>query len=81
MDHNSSLLSFHATGKSFLLYFIGHILTIVKYRLDGMHCVFGEMIEGENVLRQLELAGSRAGKTTGKLVVDDCGEVKQEPAK
>lgn len=36
------------------------------------------MIEGENVLKQLELAGSRSGKTTGKLVIDDCGEIKKE---
>jgi hypothetical protein len=37
--------------------------------------------EGENVLRQLELAGTRAGTPTSKFVIDDCGEIAKEPTK
>ena len=48
--------------------------------LDGYHCVFGELIEGDNILRQLELAGSRSGTTSSKIVIEDCGEVKVESA-
>ena len=44
------------------------------------HCVFGELIEGDNILRQLELAGSRSGTTSSKIVIEDCGEVKVESA-
>ena len=50
-------------------------------RLDGAHVVFGELIEGEDVLKQLELAGSRSGTPTGKLVIEDCGDFKKEESK
>ena len=49
--------------------------------LDGYHCVFGELIEGENILKQIELAGSRSGTPSSKIVIEECGEVKAEPAK
>ena len=40
--------------------------------------VFGELIEGDNVLRQLELCGTRSGNPTAKITIDECGEVKKE---
>ena len=43
--------------------------------LDGAHTVFGELIEGEDVLKSIEAAGSRNGNTNGALKIDDCGEV------
>lgn len=46
--------------------------------LDGAHVVFGELIEGDSVLRQLELCGTRSGNPTAKITIDDCGEVKKE---
>lgn len=46
--------------------------------LDGAHVVFGELIEGDNVLRQLELCGTRSGNPTAKITIDECGEVKKE---
>ena len=48
--------------------------------LDGYHVVFGEMVEGDSVLRQLELAGTRSGTPTSKIVIEDCGEIKPETA-
>jgi len=39
------------------------------------------LVEGENVLKQIELAGSKSGTPTSKLVISDCGEVKAEQAK
>mmetsp|Transcript_31651 Transcript_31651/g.42877 ORF Transcript_31651/g.42877 Transcript_31651/m.42877 type:complete len:166 (-) Transcript_31651:60-557(-) len=48
--------------------------------LDGNHCVFGEITEGNDVLDMLERAGSRSGRPAAKFVIEDCGEVpvKQE---
>lgn len=46
--------------------------------LDGNHTVFGEMIEGEDLLKQIESYGSQSGKTTCKLTVDDCGELAEK---
>ena len=43
--------------------------------LDGNHCVFGEMTEGEDILKQIEASGTRSGQPTSKIVIEDCGEV------
>ena len=45
--------------------------------LNGNHTVFGELIEGDAVLKKIESYGSRSGKTQQKLVIEDCGEVEQ----
>ena len=44
--------------------------------LDGNHCVFGELVDGDDVIKKLELGGSRSGKTNGKFEIADCGEIK-----
>ncbi len=51
---------------------------IIFIRLDGKHTVFGEVIEGQPLLKQLELIGSSNGTPKSKIVIEDCGEVKKE---
>jgi peptidyl-prolyl cis-trans isomerase B (cyclophilin B) len=41
-------------------------------RLDGGYTVFGEVIEGLDVLKKLEAAGSSSGATTERLTIDKC---------
>ena len=41
--------------------------------LDGRHVVFGEVIEGEEIVQALERIGSGSGKTSKKAVIADCG--------
>ena len=48
------------------------------FRLDGAHVVFGELIQGEDILKQLEAVGSRSGTPGAKIVIENCGEVKKE---
>merc|ERR1719474_2421945 len=43
--------------------------------LDGKHVVFGSVVEGMDIIKKVEAFGSRSGKTTAKIVVDDCGEL------
>ena len=43
--------------------------------LDGKHVVFGKVIEGMNVVNEMEKLGSRSGRTSKKLVISDCGEL------
>uniref|UniRef100_A0A3Q1BUK5 Peptidyl-prolyl cis-trans isomerase E n=1 Tax=Amphiprion ocellaris TaxID=80972 RepID=A0A3Q1BUK5_AMPOC len=42
--------------------------------LDGKHVVFGEMVEGMDVLRAMEAQGSKDGKPKQKVIISDCGE-------
>ncbi len=44
--------------------------------LNGYHCVFGELVEGEEVLNKIELAGTRNGNPKGEFKIVDCGEIK-----
>jgi peptidylprolyl isomerase len=44
--------------------------------LNGYHCVFGEIVEGEEVLNKIELLGTRNGTPKGEIKIVDCGEIK-----
>ncbi len=43
--------------------------------LDGKHVVFGKVIEGMDIVKQIEAFGTQSGKTTKKIVVADCGQI------
>merc|ERR1712046_362923 len=51
------------------------ITTVKTEWLDGKHVVFGSVVEGMDVIKKAESFGSRSGKTSAKIVVDDCGQV------
>ena len=54
------------------------ITTAVTGWLDGKHVVFGKVTEGMDVIKALEKTGSQSGSTNKKIVVDDCGELKEQ---
>lgn len=43
--------------------------------LNGAHVVFGEVIEGVDVIEALQAVGSRTGQTSKACLIADCGEV------
>jgi cyclophilin family peptidyl-prolyl cis-trans isomerase len=43
--------------------------------VDGKHVVFGQVVEGMDVVRSIEKVGSESGKTKKKVVVADCGQL------
>mmetsp|Transcript_28818 Transcript_28818/g.69213 ORF Transcript_28818/g.69213 Transcript_28818/m.69213 type:complete len:313 (+) Transcript_28818:61-999(+) len=50
--------------------------------LNGKHVVFGEVVDGYKVVKQMEKQGSQSGKTSGKVVIARCGMVEDgAPAK
>lgn len=40
---------------------------------DNKHVVFGQMLEGKNVLEKLEKLGNELGKVSGKAIIESCG--------
>ena len=44
-------------------------------RLDGKHVVFGNVVEGMDVVQAIEEVGSQSGKTSQKVVIANCGQI------
>ncbi|KAK0702624.1 cyclophilin-like domain-containing protein [Apiosordaria backusii] len=51
------------------------ITTVPTPHLDGKHVVFGEVLSGKSVVRQLENLTTQADKPTKDAVIADCGEL------
>merc|ERR1711974_100535 len=43
--------------------------------LDGKHVVFGQIVEGMEVVKKVESYGSQSGKCSQKIVVADSGQI------
>ena len=43
--------------------------------LDGKHVVFGEVLEGYEIIKNIEAKGDRDGKPLAKVKIEDCGEL------
>ncbi|MFC4031175.1 peptidylprolyl isomerase [Streptomyces polygonati] len=51
------------------------ITTVVTSWLDGKHVVFGEVVEGSELVKQIEGKGTRSGNPTSKVVITESGTV------
>jgi len=51
-------------------------LTTVKTEwLDGKHVVFGQVVEGMDIVTAIEKQGSQSGKTQNDVLIADCGQL------
>ncbi|MEV7189281.1 peptidylprolyl isomerase [Kitasatospora sp. NPDC093102] len=51
------------------------ITTIVTDWLDGKHVVFGEVVEGMDLVKKIEGLGSQSGRTSAKIAIAKSGVV------
>merc|ERR1712045_250463 len=56
----------HTNGSQFF------ICTAMTEWLDGRHVVFGQIVDGMDVVKKIEGLGSRSGKTSRKVVIEEC---------
>ncbi|EDV27869.1 uncharacterized protein TRIADDRAFT_49935 [Trichoplax adhaerens] len=54
------------------------ITTVPTPWLDGKHVVFGHVVDGVDVLKEMESVGSNTGKPKAKIAITACGQVEQE---
>jgi len=48
--------------------------------LNGKHVVFGEVIDGMDVVKEMEAQGTRSGKPQKKVVLAECRQLETQPA-
>ncbi|VVA12961.1 PREDICTED: peptidyl-prolyl [Prunus dulcis] len=46
--------------------------------LDGKHVVFGKVVDGYTVVKEMEKVGSDSGTTSQPVVIEYCGQIKDE---
>ena len=49
------------------------ITTVVTSWLDGKHVVFGEVVDGMDLVKRIEGLGSQSGNPKAKVVISNCG--------
>lgn len=52
------------------------ITTAATPWMNGKHVAFGKVVEGMDVVKNIETLGTKAGHLSKKIVIRHCGELK-----
>jgi len=50
-------------------------MALGKLQLDGKHVVFGKVVEGMDVVEEIEATGTNSGQTTKTVTITSSGTV------
>jgi len=56
------------------------ITTVKTPWLNGKHVVFGEVLEGQDLVKKIESHGTQGGSTNKAIMIADCGEITEDEA-
>ena len=59
----------HTNGSQFF------VTTVACPWLDNKHVVFGEVVEGMDIVKKIEAVGSQSGKTSKPVVIENSGQL------
>lgn len=51
------------------------ITTVKTSWLDGKHVVFGKVVNGVEIVKEIEKQGSQSGQTKQKIEITNCGQL------
>ena len=51
------------------------ITTVLCPWLDGKHVVFGEVVNGYDIVKKIEALGTQSGKPKKKVIIAECGQL------
>ena len=51
------------------------ICTVKTSWLDGKHVVFGQVVDGLDVVKNVEKVGSQSGSTSKRVVIENSGQL------
>jgi len=50
-------------------------MLLYNFRLDGKHVVYGQVVDGYDIIKSVEAEGAPDGQTKTKIKIANCGQI------